>query len=71
MDELAKLVASIPGVKGTATIPYSKMTLIENETKTTFYNLCKGKHRLVEGEDDEKIEKYILEFEKLVERYQM
>ena len=32
---------------------------------------CKGKKTLVKGKDDEKLEKYLADFERLVEKYRM
>lgn len=68
MDELAQIVAAIPGVEGSVTIPYKKKRIIEDEEEAIFYYPCKGKRSLLQGKDDKKIEKYILEFDKLVEK---
>lgn len=69
VEELAKLVASIPGLKGTATKPYKEFSIISKGKETTYYSLCKGKRKLIKGKDDEKLEKYISDFEYLVEKY--
>ncbi len=69
MDELARLVAGIPGLKGSAAIPYWKGSVTEGDKRTTYYFLCKGKKRLIKGKDDEKLERYLAEFDQLVETY--
>lgn len=70
MEELAQLIASFPSLRGTATKPYRESSIIDtDQSKTTFYFLCKGKRRLVKGKDDAKLEKYIDEFEHLVNCY--
>jgi len=69
VDELAKIVASIPGLKGTATQPYRDFGIKEGDESTEYYLTCKGKRNLTKGQDDQKFEKYLLEFEALVERY--
>ena len=71
MEELAELVASIPDLKGTVTKPYTEGSVVEHDKKTTYYFLCKGKKTLVKGKDDEKLEKYLADFESLVEKYRM
>ena len=71
MEELAELVASIPGLKGTVTKPYTEGSVVEHDKKTTYYFLCKGKKTLEKGKDDEKLEKYLADFESLVEKYRM
>ena len=70
MEELAELVAGIPGLKGSATKPYKEVTITNAEkTSTTYYYLCKGKKTLTKGKDDEKLAKYLSEFECMVENY--
>lgn len=69
MKELARLIAAIPGLKGTALKPYREAKIVESRGTTTFYFLCKGKRKLIKGKDDAKLEKYILEFEEMVERF--
>lgn len=69
MKELARLIAAIPGLKGTALKPYKEAKIVESRGTTTFYFLCKGKRKLIKGKDDAKLEKYILEFEEMVERF--
>ncbi len=71
MEELAELVASIPDLKGTVTEPYIESGIVKQDKKTTYYLLCKGKKTLVKGKDDEKLEKYLADFESLVEKYRM
>ena len=71
MEELAELVASIPDLRGTVTKPYKEFSITEHDKKTTYYLLCKGKKTLVKGKDDEKLEKYLADFESLVEKYRM
>lgn len=68
-DELARLIASIPDLKGTITKPYSERSVTRQEKTTTYYFLCKGKKRLVKGKDDDKFEKYLIDFNNLVEKY--
>ena len=69
MEELAELVASIPDLRGIVTKPYKEFSITEHDKKTTYYLLCKGKKTLVKGKDDEKLEKYLADFESLVEKY--
>lgn len=69
MDELAKIVASIPNLQGAATRPYREGSITENGIKTTYYYLCKGKRTLTQGKDDAKLQKYVEEFNKLVKDY--
>lgn len=69
MDDLAQLVASIPELKGLVTKPYRERGISEAGKTTTYYFLCKGKRMLEKGKDDIKLEKYVLEFEEMVEMY--
>lgn len=69
MEELAKIVACIPNLKGTATKPYRESGIIKSGETTIYYLLCKGKRKLVKGKDEVKLEKYAAEFESLVEKY--
>lgn len=69
MEELAKLVASIPGLRGTATKPYKEFGILYPGKETNYYCLCKGKRNLIKGRDEEKLEKYLSDFERLVEKY--
>lgn len=69
MEELAKIVASIPDLKGKITKPYTESCLIWQNEKTTCYHLCKGKKSLLKGRDDGKLEKYLADFNCLVEGY--
>lgn len=71
MDELARLIAAIPGLKGTITTPYWKGSVTEHGVTRTWYYLCKGKKSLEKGKDDEKLEKYLADFERLVEKYKV
>lgn len=71
MEELAQLIASIPGLTGKITKPYKEFTVIENGEKTTYYLLCKGKRNLTKGKDDDKLKKYLENFNRLVEKYKM
>lgn len=69
MDELARLVAGIPDLKGRATVPHWEMGYTAGNERTVYYFLCKGKKRLTKGKDEDKLEKYLREFQGLVERY--
>ncbi len=69
MDELARLVAGIPGLKGKATVPYREMGYFEEGKQTAYYFLCKGKRRLLKGRDEDKLAKYLNDFQGLVEQY--
>lgn len=69
MDELARLVASIPDLKGTITKPYTEGSVTEYGTRTTWYFLCKGKRKLIKGKDEAKLEKYLTEYYDLVAKY--
>lgn len=69
MDELARLVAGIPGLKGEATVPYWEMGYRDGDVRERYYFLCKGKRRLKKGTDDDKLEKYLNDFQRLVEKY--
>ena len=69
LDELARLVASISDLTGKITQPYREFTIMEEGEKTTYYLLCKGKRRLVKGKDDDKLKKYLEDYDRLVEGY--
>lgn len=69
MEQLAKLNASIPGLQGKAAIPYKEGGVTDQNGRVAWYFLCKGKRRLEKGRDEEKLEKYLMEFDGLVERY--
>ena len=69
MEELAHIVASIPGLCGKATTPYREFGIHENEKSTVYYNLCKGKRSLIKGKDESKLKEYLAEFDGLVEKY--
>ena len=69
LEELARLNAKMPGVRGTVTRPYSESTVIRQGEETTWYLLCKGRKRLLKGRDEEKLKAYLEEFDRLVKRY--
>lgn len=69
IDELARLVAGIPDLKGQITKPYKECSIIKNGEKTTYYLLCKGKRRLIKGKDDDKLKKYLEDYDRFVEKY--
>lgn len=69
MDELARLVAAIPDLTGEITIPYKEFTITKSGEKTTYYLLCKGKRTLIKGKDDDKLKKYLTDYNNLIERY--
>lgn len=69
MDQLAKLNAGISDLQGKATIPYREGGVTDQNGRAAWYFLCKGKRRLEKGRDEEKLEKYLREFYRLVERY--
>jgi hypothetical protein len=69
MDELAKIVASIPNLKGTATKPFLESSINYSDEKKSFYFLCKRKRTLVKGKDEDKLKKYLQEFENLIQKY--
>lgn len=71
INELARLVASIPDLTGELTKPYREFTIIESGKKTTYYLLCKGKRRLTKGKDDDKLKKYLEDYNSLVEKYKI
>ena len=71
MEELACIVASIPGLCGKATTPYRECGIHENGKSTVYYSLCKGKRNLIKGQDDSKLNAYLVEFDKLVEKYRV
>lgn len=71
IDELARLVANIPDLTGKITEPYKEFAVIENGKKTTYYLLCKGKRKLIKGKDDDKLKKYLEDYNCLVEKYKM
>lgn len=68
-EELARIVASIPGLRGKATTPYREVGIHENGKRTVYYNLCKGKRSLIKGKDESKLNEYLTEFDRLVEKY--
>ena len=69
LEELAELVASIPNLKENSIKPYREGSIMEKGVITTYYYLCKGKKTLQKGQDDDKLAKYLAEFEGLVEKY--
>lgn len=69
LEELARLVASFPDLKGEITKPYREFSITGHDQTTTYYCLCKGKRRLIKGKDDDKFEKYMAEFNGLLEKY--
>lgn len=71
IDELARLVANIPDLTGEITKPYKECSIIESGEKTTYYLLCKGKRKLIKGKDDDKLKKYLEDYNSLVEKYKI
>ena len=71
IDELARLVANIPVLRGEITKPYKECSIIESGEKTTYYLLCKGKRKLIKGKDDDKLKKYLEDYNSLVEKYKI
>lgn len=69
LDQLARLNACIPGLKGKVTTPYEEAGVMDRNGSQSWYFLCKGKRRLEKGRDEEKLEKYLAEFQALVEKY--
>ena len=67
MEELARIITSIPNLRGTITRPYTEGSIIKEHVKTTYYFLCKGKRTLIKGKDDDKLKKYLEDFERLLE----
>lgn len=70
MEELARIVASIPGLCGKATKPYHECGISQNGETTVYYDLCKGKRSLVKGKDEVKLNEYLAEFDRLIEKYE-
>lgn len=71
IDELARLITSIPDLTGEITKPYKESTIMESGKKTTYYLLCKGKRTLIKGKDEDKLEKYLMDYNSLIEKYKM
>ncbi len=71
LDELAQLVANIPNLAGEIARPYKEFTVTESGETTTYYILCKGRRRLIKGKDDDKLKKYLEDYNSLVEKYKM
>ena len=69
LDQLARLNASIPGLTGRVTTPYSEGGVMDQNGRQSWYFLCKGKRRLEKGRDEAKLEKYLAEFHALIEKY--
>ncbi len=70
MDQLARLRAGISGLKGRAAMPYYESSIItRRDGEKTYYCLCKGKKRLEKGRDEEKLERYLEEYNGLIEKY--
>lgn len=69
MDELARMAAMKPDMKGSVSSPYTFGSVTEKGTTTEYIYLCKGKRRLVKGKDDEKFARYLSEFNSLVKKY--
>ena len=45
--------------------------LTKSGEKTTYYLLCKGKRKLIKGKDDDKLKKYLEDYNSLVEKYKI
>ncbi len=64
MEELARLVACFPEtLKGTITKPYTKGGVMDKDGFREIFSLCKGKKSCVRGRDDERFERYLKEYE--------
>lgn len=69
MEELARLVTSIPNLTGTITKPYKEFSIREGDETTTYYLPCKGKRSFIKGKDEDKLKKYVEEYNRLIEQY--
>lgn len=68
MEELAELLALFPAsLKGTITKPYETMGIKDKDGYTKYHYLCKHKRTCIVGEDDDRFEKYLKEFDDLLE----
>ncbi|MDE7206815.1 MAG: hypothetical protein K2N90_06615, partial [Lachnospiraceae bacterium] len=56
-------------LKGKAAKPYREGGCISGDQHMQYYFLCKGKRRLTKGTDDDKLAKYLNDFQCLVEKY--
>lgn len=70
IDELARLVANIPDLTGEITKPYKECSIIESGEKRPII-FCKGKRKLIKGKDDDKLKKYLEDYNSLVEKYKI
>ena len=67
VEELTDLLSLFPEtLTGTVTIPYSLLTIKENENETQIIYPCKGKRVFTKGKDDLKFNKYIDEFNNML-----
>ena len=71
MEELAELLSYYPeDLKGSITKPYIDGGGVEDKYgRREFWFLCKGKKSCIKGKDDKRFEKYLLEFDKLLEKH--
>ncbi len=70
MNELAELLSHFPeSLEGSITKPYVIGRVVYKDKMTVYYNLCKGKKKCVEGVDDDRLRKYLKEFDQLREEY--
>ena len=71
LDELARLNALFNSdLSGKITIPYRIGTIADMDgTEVKYYILCKGRKMLLVGKDDAKLNKYLKEYNHLLELY--
>ena len=68
MEELADLLAHFPeSLRGSITKPYTKTGIRDKDGYRVFYTLCKHKKMCEEGKDDQRFQKYLHEFELLLD----
>lgn len=67
---IANIVIQVD-LTGEITKPYKECSIIESGEKTTYYLLCKGKRKLIKGKDDDKLKKYLEDYNSLVEKYKI
>ena len=69
MEELAELLSFFPkSLKGTITKPYVTTGIYHEDEYIKYHYLCKHKRTCIEGKDDARFEKYLKDFNDLLER---
>ena len=72
LEELTDLLAGFPeSLKGTITKPYVTSGIKDKDGYRQYYFLCKNKRKCLKGQDDERFQKYLEEFEEMLKSKRM